>query len=162
MNHHRYAALFLILSVAIGAATRLPASNGTDVITADAIVLEMNRHRAEAGLEPLSLEPRMTLAAEDRMRDMEELAYWSHRSPDGMSPFIWLKSRGYQFSFAGENLAAGFDTTRVLVDSWMESRGHRANILSPNFRECGIATIDGRTTGRASGKSIVVLFAAER
>lgn len=162
--HRRLLIALLLVSFAAPLSALAPSSPSivAEQITAESIVIEMNRHRAAEGLDPLVVEPRVTMAAEDRMRDMEELSYWSHRSPEGMSPFTWLTSRGYRFRFAGENLAAGFDTTRVLVDSWMESRGHRANILSANFRDCGIAIIDGRTTGRASGKSIVVLFATER
>jgi uncharacterized protein YkwD len=93
---------------------------------------------------------------------MEEQAYWDHTSPDGVSPFVWLRSRQYEFQAAGENLAKGFETARVLVQSWMESPGHRANIMSPAFEECGIAIIDGSTTGPANGKSIVVMFGKRR
>ena len=98
------------------------------------------------------------MAAEDRMREMIEIGYWSHESPEGRSPFFWLALRGYRFGFAGENLARGFETAQLLVDSWMESKGHRENIMSANFADCGIAVLEGSTTGRASGKSIVVLF----
>ena len=92
---------------------------------------------------------------------MEDLGYWSHEAPDGRSPFFWLKPRGYTFRFAGENLAAGFETCEVLVSSWMESEGHRANILSQDYDDCGIAVIDGSTKGRSVGKSIVVMFGRE-
>ena len=66
------------------------------------------------------------------------------------------------FLLAGENLATGFETTELLVTGWMESPGHRDNILSPHFEDCGIAIIDGLTTRRATGKSIVVMFGATR
>lgn len=92
------------------------------------------------------------------MHDMEDLGYWAHESPDGRAPFVWLRPRGYVYSNAGENLASGFETSEVLVESWMESPGHRDNILSPMYMDCGVAIIDGATTGRATGKSIVVLF----
>jgi uncharacterized protein YkwD len=93
---------------------------------------------------------------------MEEEAYWDHTAPDGMTPFVWLRVRAYDYEAAGENLASGFETPRLLVSSWMESPGHRANILSERFEECGIAIIDGSTTGPANGKSVVVLFARPR
>lgn len=139
----------------------LPAAALADArneITPDNIVARMNAYRAEAGLAPLRLDERVTLAARDRMRDMEDTGYWSHDSPAGMSPFTWLMVRDYSFSAAAENLASGFETVKFLVDSWMESHGHRENILSPQYEDCGIAIIDGATTGRATGKSIVVLF----
>lgn len=124
------------------------------------VLARMNEYRAVEGLPPLREDVRLTKAAEDRMRHMEELGYWKHESPDGMSPFVWLAARDYAYAHAGENLANGFDTTGVLVESWMESPGHRANILSRNYEDVGIAIIDGSTTGPATGKSIVVLFGA--
>ncbi|HEX9983655.1 MAG TPA: CAP domain-containing protein [Thermoanaerobaculia bacterium] len=127
-------------------------------ITTQNVIREMNKYRLAHHLPPLREDPRLREAAGDRMRDMEEMAYWSHVSPDGRAPFVWMKQRGYEFQFAGENLASGFETAEVLVESWMESEGHRANILSPSYQECGLSIIEGATTGRATGHSIVVLF----
>ena len=79
-----------------------------------------------------------------------------------MSPFVWLTLRNYQYAAAAENLAAGFETARLLVASWMESPGHRANIIGAEFRDVGIAIIEGSTKGPAMGKSIVVLFGAKQ
>lgn len=149
--------LFIALGVALPLfAQRVPATH-TD-ITRDSVIAQMNRARAEAGLGPLRDDYRLDGAAEDRIKDMEDLGYWAHVSPDGRAPFVWLKPHGYNFSNAGENLAAGFETAEVLMDSWMESPGHRENILSPLYMDCGVAIIDGSTKGRATGKSIVVLF----
>ena len=130
-------------------------------ITSQAVLAAMNEYRAQNGLPPLRDDARLDLAAADRMHDMEDLAYWSHESPDGRSPFLWLKPHGYTYRFAGENLAAGFESCELLVTSWMESEGHRANILSHDYDDCGIAIIDGSTKGRAAGKSIVVMFGRE-
>jgi uncharacterized protein YkwD len=127
-------------------------------ITPASVVAAMNEQRERAGLRPLREDPRLDVAAGDRMRDMEEQGYWAHEGPDGRSPFTWLRPRGYVFRFAGENLAVGFETTELLVGGWMESQGHRENILSPDFEECGIAVIDGGTMRRVSGKSVVVMF----
>ncbi|HEX2835683.1 MAG TPA: CAP domain-containing protein [Thermoanaerobaculia bacterium] len=131
---------------------------GGNDITPENIVALMNVERAAMGLGPLKLDARLARAAEDRMRDMEEGGWWSHESPEGRSPFVWLAVRAYDYEFAGENLAAGFETANVLVTSWMESRGHRENILNANYDECGIAIIDGSTIHPANGKSIVVMF----
>jgi uncharacterized protein YkwD len=127
-------------------------------ITRESVVAEMNVRRATFGLAPLVEDSRLDDAADDRVSDMEEQSYWAHVSPDGKQPFQWLRPRGYEYTFAGENLASGFDTVEVLLDAWMESKGHRQNILSANYRDCGVAVIEGATTGRASGKSIVVMF----
>ena len=128
-------------------------------ITRESVIAEMNSYRAAKGLPPLREDPRLIRAADERMRDMEELAYWAHVSPDGRSPFLLLRPLGYDYQSAGENLASGFDTAEILVQAWMESRGHRDNIMSPVYQDCGVAIIEGSTTGRATGRSIVVLFA---
>ena len=145
----------LLLAIAIA----LPAFASD--ITPKAVLAAMNDYRAKQGLAPLHEDARLDSAATDRMHDMEDLGYWSHESPDGRSPFLWLKPRGYSYRFAGENLAAGFETCELLVSSWMESEGHRANILSKDYDDCGIAIIDGSTKGRAAGKSVVVMFGRE-
>lgn len=150
------------LVLALLAAVPLFASDANNEITAENVVAQMNAYRAEAGLAPLRIDARITKAAEDRMRDMEDAAYWSHESPTGLSPFTWLMARDYTFEAAAENLASGFETVRFLVSSWMESPGHRENIMSPLYEDCGLAIIDGSTTGRATGKSVVVLFGKAR
>src|SRR4051812_17907070 len=98
----------VLLLVSLCLASPLLAAQPSE-ITVDSVLALMNEYRAEQGLAPLAIEPRLTLAAEDRMHDMEDLGYWSHESPDGRSPFLWLHSRGYLYSFAAENLAAGFE-----------------------------------------------------
>lgn len=129
-----------------------------DEITAATVTALMNEQRAEAGVGPLRLDSRLTRAAESRMQDMIDGEWWSHQSPDGTSPFVWMTAASYNYVAAAENLAAGFETARLLVDSWIESPGHRANILNPMYADCGIAIIEGRTDRRGQGKSIVVLF----
>jgi uncharacterized protein YkwD len=129
-------------------------------ITPASVVAAMNEQRAQLGLRPLREEPRLDAAAADRMRDMEDLGYWSHESPDGRSPFLWLKVRHYTYRFAGENLANGFESMEQLITGWMESKGHRENILSPDYEDCGVAVIDGGTVKRLEGKSVVVMFGA--
>jgi uncharacterized protein YkwD len=131
-------------------------------ISVESVVAELNARRAEMKLPPLRHDSRLAEAAADRMHDMEDQAYWAHVGPDGESPFRWLKPRGYNFWFAGENLASGFETSEIMVDGWMESKGHRENILGPMFTECGVAVIEGATTGRARGYSVIVIFARQQ
>lgn len=131
-------------------------------ITRASVVAAMNDYRAQHNLPALREDVRLDAAAGDRMKDMEDQGYWAHESPDGHSPFLWLAICGYKFNYAGENLATGFETTELLVAGWMESPGHRGNILSTHFEDCGIAIIDGLTTRRGSGKSIVVMFGEAR
>ncbi len=152
------AALLLGL-LAVGAVpSDTPSDDG---ISKESVVREINRHRLEWGLSPLRADERLHEAAEDRIIDMVTVGYWGHHCPDGHSTFEALAEHGYHHRTAGENLAAGYETTGILVDSWMESPGHRANILSSEYFDVGVALIDGGTTRRMSGRSVVVLFARE-
>lgn len=148
----------LLLSGSAGASSFI---NGTE-ITPESVLAQMNFYRGLSGAPALRIEPRLSAAAADRMKDMEEQQYWAHFSPAGASPFMWLTLRGYSFAAAAENLASGFDTAEILVSSWMESAGHRRNIVSPEFRDVGIAIIEGATNRRTSGRSVVVLFGRSR
>ena len=153
----RLLSIAVVMFVAITASALEP----SDEITAANVLRLMNEYRASEGLAPLHGDERLDLAAADRMHQMEEESFWSHESPRGESPFQWLGRHAYHYRSAGENLAYGFETARLLVQSWMESRGHRANILSADYEDCGIAIIDGSTLGPSTGKSIVVMFASQ-
>lgn len=146
----------MLLVVAVLFAFRALASDASEINAANVVAL-MNDYRAEAGLPPLHLDPSLTRAAEARMNEMAEGEWWAHVAPDGSSPFVHIPV-DYDYAFAAENLAAGFDTAGLLVESWMESPGHRRNILGVNYADCGIAILEGSTKGPAMGKSIVVLF----
>lgn len=130
-------------------------------IQSSSVLAQMNAAREREGLDPLAVDERLSLAAEDRMRDMEEQGYWAHQLPGGVSPFVWVRRHGFAFDVAGENLARGFETAEIMVEAWLESPGHRANLLSADYTRCGISIIDGYTTGRATGRSVVVIFARE-
>ncbi len=149
--------LLAIIVLAIAAA--LPCAGAE--ITAESIVAEMNRYRLPEGIGPLFIDARLAEAAGDRMRDMEDSGYWRHEPSGGGSTFDAVRRRGYNFSLAGENLATGFETAEVLVESWMLSPGHRLNVMSPAFTSVGVAIIDGHVARRAEGKSVVVIFARE-
>lgn len=147
-----------LFAVLLAVATAAGGEDFSNEIDAGNVRRLMNAYRAEAGLLPLLSNDRLTRAAESRMQDMADGGWWNHVSPEGVSPFVWLTQAGYPYAAAGENLAVGFETARLLVKSWMESPGHRANILGAEFNECGIAIIEGSTRGPATGHSIVVLF----
>ncbi len=151
----------LLLAVALLVSATTFAADSNEITVAN-VLRVMNERRAHSSLKPLSADDRLMRAANDRMRHMEEESYWAHSSPDGLSPFSWVTLRSYEFLSVGENLACGFDTAAVLVEAWMESPGHRANILSNDYEDCGIAIIEGSTKGPASGKSIVVMFAKKK
>ena len=146
--------LMLLVAARVGAADA--------DITPSSVLAEMNARRAAASLPPLHLDPKLTRAAEARMEDMIAGEWWDHQSPDGTSPFAWLAAADYDYAFAAENLAAGFETAPVLVEAWLESPGHRDNILGVQYSDCGIAVIEGSTRGPAAGKSVVVMFGRKK
>ena len=130
-------------------------------ISANAILDEMNLHRRRYGLTPLALNDRLSLAATDRVNDMFDQRYFDHVSPDGTQPFVWANHRGYRYSTIGENLAEGQRSASDVVNGWMNSPGHRANILGKSFEDCGLAIAQGSPTGRTNGFTFVALYARE-
>ena len=127
----------------------------------EAVLDEMNRERRRRGLPALLLSRSLNAAAEDRLRDMFEQGYFAHDAPDGTSPFVALRRRGYRFLSAGENLASGQGSATQVVEQWMRSPGHRANILG-RFEDAGIAIAPGSPTGRGRGYTFVALYARPR
>ncbi len=73
--------------------------------------------------------------------------YWAHFAPDGTSPWQFIKAAGYDYSYAGENLARGFTTSVDAMNAWMKSPTHKANILSPLYKDVGFAVKEGKLQG---------------
>ncbi len=106
-----------------------------------------NQRRQEAGLAPLVLNESLSQAAYKKAQDMLSKNYWAHNAPDGTTPWVFIKSSGYDYLFAGENLARGFTTAPDTVSAWMGSPGHRDNMLSANYKDIGFAVVTGNLTG---------------
>jgi uncharacterized protein YkwD len=123
-----------------------------------AIVNAMNRERAAHGLTPLGVNSRLEAAADDRIADMFDKHYFSHVSPDGIQPWSWVDQRGYDYREVGENLALGYPSADSIVDGWMHSPGHRANILGAHFREVGVAVSQASPTNGYRGPTVVALY----
>ncbi|MEN8242185.1 MAG: CAP domain-containing protein, partial [Chloroflexota bacterium] len=104
---------------------------------AEVIVL-INAERAKVGIDALSIQSQLTTAARNHSDDMTCSSFFSHESPTSGSPFDRIEAAGYSYSWAGENIAAGYGTPAALVEGWMSSEGHRANILNANFTQVGI------------------------
>ena len=106
-----------------------------------------NQRRQENGLSALQLNPQLSEAAAQKAQDMFAKNYWAHIAPDGTTPWYFIKNSGYDYLYAGENLARGFSTSPEVVDAWMASPSHRENMLSPNYNEIGFAISSGSLTG---------------
>jgi uncharacterized protein YkwD len=88
---------------------------------------------------PLALNDRLTAAAYGHSRDMAERNYFSHDSPEGRGMVQRVDAAGYAWSTLGENIAAGYFSVQAVVDGWMASEGHCANLMNPRFTEFGLA-----------------------
>ena len=111
----------------------------TKPLTEAQILDLVNLDRTNHGLTSLTLNPTLNLAAQAKAEDMLAHNYFAHTSPSGATPWYWFKSLGYRYTYAGENLAEGYSDAVDLEKSWMASAPHRANILSPNYEELGLA-----------------------
>lgn len=98
----------------------------------------VNRERQDAGLRPLAYSDELSLAAGLHAQEMADLDYFSHTSQDGREFDDRIRDAGYDCAFCGENIAAGYSTPDTVVAGWMNSPGHRANILDPDFCDIGV------------------------
>lgn len=103
----------------------------------------VNQERAKSGLAPLRLDAKLSGMAKDKAIDMYKNNYFDHNSPTYGSPFDMMKSYGISYSYAGENIAKGQKTPQDVMKAWMNSTGHRANILNTNFNTIGVAYYNG-------------------
>lgn len=101
----------------------------------------VNAERAAQGLHPLSYDQRLAAAARDHSEDMGLQGYFSHTSLDGRTVADRITAAGYSYNTYGENIAAGYSTPQDVIDGWMSSSGHRANILNSNFCDIGVGYV---------------------
>ena len=133
---------------------------GTDftaLVLPKVLVDYANKDRDGKSYRHLAINPVLERAAQLKANDMAEKGYFAHKSPDGKTPWYWFKQVGYDFSYAGENLAVNFSDSVDVNTAWMNSPGHRANIMNDNFTEIGIATADGMYQGKKT-TFVVQLF----
>ncbi|MGK7895009.1 MAG: CAP domain-containing protein [Xenococcus sp. (in: cyanobacteria)] len=111
---------------------------GTNPGFINQVVSLVNHERNQAGLDSLQIDSQLAQAAQVHSENMADYDFFSHTGADGSSPFDRIRAAGYNYSYAGENIAAGQSTPEAVVQAWMGSSGHRANILNSNFTEIGI------------------------
>ncbi|MFH8369871.1 sigma-70 family RNA polymerase sigma factor [Streptomyces sp. NPDC018031] len=103
----------------------------------------VNAERARNGCGPMTLNSRLDTAAQRHSDDMADRGFFDHTNPDGAGPGERITAAGYRWSTYGENIAAGQRTPEDVIRSWMNSPGHRANILNCSFKEIGIGYREG-------------------
>ncbi|WP_416981368.1 CAP domain-containing protein [Streptomyces sp. T028] len=121
-------------------------TDGLARTTAEVVDLT-NRERARAGLRPLAVDPLLTTAAQAHCADMVARAFYSHTSPEGGQPWDRAAAAGSARRTIGENIACGQRSAAEVVEGWMNSPGHRANILKPAFTHIGVGYAGGGPSG---------------
>lgn len=107
----------------------------------------VNKARADAGVGPLQIDPALQKVARLKAQDMVDKRYFSHQSPTYGSPFDMMRQFGVTFKTAGENIA-GNSSVEGAFNSWMNSPGHRQNILNGNYNYTGIGIVNSPTYGK--------------
>lgn len=113
-----------------------------------------NQERQKAGLSPLVENESLDRAAALKAENMFAENYWAHFAPSGKSPWDFILSTGYKFTYAGENLAKNFTDSSEIVNAWMNSPTHRDNLLNSKYQHIGIAVSEGVLNGQ---KTILVV-----
>ena len=120
-----------------GSGTVQQPSQNSGTQTAQVVSL-VNQQRQKAGLESLKADSVLNRLAQQKAEDMAEKGYFSHTSPTYGSAFDMLKAAGYSYRTAGENIAMGQKTAETVMNGWMNSSGHRANILGSGYTKIGV------------------------
>lgn len=107
----------------------------------------VNQERSKIGLKPLEMDWELSRVARMKSQDMAQKNYFSHTSPTYGSPFDMMKQFGINFRTAGENIASGQQTPKEVMESWMNSQGHRENILKPDYTHLGVGYYRGGSYG---------------
>ena len=107
-----------------------------------------NKERQTQNLPTLTINPLLNKAAEMKATDMAVKGYFAHTSPEGKTPWYWLAQVGYNYQYAGENLAIDFTDSKDVANAWMASPTHKANIVKGNYTEIGTGVADGMYEGK--------------
>jgi hypothetical protein len=154
-NYHphifRNASVFTIISICV---FLLGVSYGNSVflretvmganIATNVLIDLANENRTQNHIQPLKKNEKLAVAAVLKAGHMIENQYFAHFSPDGTTPWYFINKAGYEFSYAGENLAINFTDPEKVDQAWMDSPLHRGNLLNSNFKEVGVAAVDGK------------------
>ena len=127
-----------------------PGENFLASILPNVLIDLTNASRLSDSKPSLNNNPLLQEAATLKARDMAAKGYFSHVSPDGTAPWYWLQKAGYSYASAGENLAVNFSDSEDVVRAWMNSEGHKKNILNQKFSEIGVGIASGIYKGKES------------
>lgn len=156
-----YAAFLVAVKVlTLVSLAALPENQAFSASLSSANILKLtNSSRSSFNLEPLQENVFLAKAAQSKASDMAKFGYFSHISPQGKTPWTFIKEAGYNYAIAGENLAINFYTAEGVEAAWMNSAGHKANILNKDFDEIGIGIASGIYKG-SKAVFVVQMFGA--
>ncbi len=117
-------------------------------ISIENIISLTNQERTSSGLNSLNENSQLDAAALAKANNMFEQQYWDHFGPNGETPWQFIRAEGYNYVYAGENLAKGFQTAEGVHEAWMASPTHAANIMSGNYKDIGVAVVQGVLLGK--------------
>ena len=121
-----------------GQILNIPQISDTVLRYENEVIRLVNEIRVENGLKPLTANWELSRVARYKSEDMSNNRYFSHTSPTYGTPFQMIKAFGLSYRSAGENIAYGYGTPAAVVNGWMNSSGHRANILNASYTQIGV------------------------
>lgn len=160
--HHRffifYSGIFLFFLVLVNASkTIAPGVLGyASDIKVSELLKKTNEYRVKNGKKELVLNEKLSRAALEKAKFMFQKNFWAHTSPDGTEPWYFVLNQGYDYSYAGENLARNFNSSSEVVNAWINSSSHRENLISDNYDEIGFGVVNGVLDGYET--TLVVQF----
>ena len=120
----------------------LPSTSEEQLSKAEMILKLVNQERAKEGLSALSLYDPLNKVAQAKAQDMVDNNYFSHDSPKYGTPFQMMRKFGVDYTYAGENIASGQKSAQQVMNDWMNSSGHRANIMNAKFTKLGVGYVE--------------------
>ena len=170
-GHHRQGKHYLkaywpyipmLMTIGLGLVVNSLWSNNQQVLgvssdlTNSSLLGYTNNYRLKSHEFNLNIDNRLSAAAQAKADDMVNNNYWSHTSPDGKTPWMFISATAYDYQIAGENLAYGFANANDAVTGWMNSPAHRANILNSNYTNVGFG-VASSPDFRGKGPQIIIV-----
>lgn len=154
-----YVLVIFLFNVVVG---QLGLSTVQAAVDAGTLYSLHNSNRAANGLGGLTVNNQLVTSATNKAQAMLASDCWDHYCPPGTSPWSFILNAGYEYIYAGENLGEGFTNSSTLMNAWMNSPTHRANVLSGNFTEIGIGFAYGSYQGNPNNTIVVVHFGSKQ
>jgi len=138
------------LFLTIGLIFAFPSISLAGPINASDLISLTNKKRVEINLNELIPSHKLTQAAYEKAKDVIANGYFAHTTPEGKPFYHWIEENGYNYLYAGENLAIDFASSEGVVQAWMDSPLHKANILNANYTDIGLVAMRGDWNGKST------------